>query len=189
MADLKISQLTALTGAGTASDDLFVIVDTSATQTKKIVLSQAQIALFNGPAFSAFQLTAQSIPTGAFTKLTVNTEEFDTASAYDNSTYRFQPAVAGYYQINGSTGLVSLTATTIALSIYKNGSEYKRGARVATAAAGIDLSVTSLVYLNGTTDYVELFLFQNSAGAVNTDISGGLVANTVTWFNGSLTRF
>jgi len=35
MADAKISALTALTGAGTADDDLIPVVDTSATQTKK----------------------------------------------------------------------------------------------------------------------------------------------------------
>jgi len=35
MADSKISALTALTGAGTADDDLIPVVDTSATQTKK----------------------------------------------------------------------------------------------------------------------------------------------------------
>lgn len=39
MADLRISQLTALTAAGAASTDVFPIVDTSATTTKKISLA------------------------------------------------------------------------------------------------------------------------------------------------------
>ena len=39
MADLKISQLTALTSIDAASTDVFPIVDTSATTTKKISLA------------------------------------------------------------------------------------------------------------------------------------------------------
>jgi len=39
MADLKISQLTALTSINAASTDVLPIVDTSATTTKKISLS------------------------------------------------------------------------------------------------------------------------------------------------------
>jgi hypothetical protein len=35
MADIKISALSALTGANTATDDLYVVVDTSVPETKK----------------------------------------------------------------------------------------------------------------------------------------------------------
>lgn len=44
MADSKISQLTALTAVDVASTDVFAIVDTSATTTKKI--SAADLAEF-----------------------------------------------------------------------------------------------------------------------------------------------
>jgi len=40
MADLKISQLTALLGAAAADTDVLPVVDTSATTTKKISLSE-----------------------------------------------------------------------------------------------------------------------------------------------------
>ena len=40
MADQKISELNAITGANTADDDLFVIVDTSTNETKKIAKSE-----------------------------------------------------------------------------------------------------------------------------------------------------
>ena len=45
MADLKISQLTALTGANTASTDVFPIVDVSATETKKITAAELAAAI------------------------------------------------------------------------------------------------------------------------------------------------
>lgn len=45
MADSKISALTALSGANTANDDLYVIVDTSAAETKEQPVSEAAIAI------------------------------------------------------------------------------------------------------------------------------------------------
>ena len=53
MADLKISQLTAL--ATFADDDLYVIVDTSATETKKVTHGAVKTALA-----SAFGLSVPS---------------------------------------------------------------------------------------------------------------------------------
>ena len=48
MANLKISELTALTGANSAADDLVVIVDTSAAQTKKMTRAELVAALTSG---------------------------------------------------------------------------------------------------------------------------------------------
>jgi len=48
MADKKISELTAITGANTADDDVFVIVDTSAGETKKITLAELEAAIARG---------------------------------------------------------------------------------------------------------------------------------------------
>ena len=45
MADTKISDLTALTGANVADDDEFVIVDTSAAQSKRITKTELAVAL------------------------------------------------------------------------------------------------------------------------------------------------
>ena len=57
----------------------------------------------NMPAFSAYLGTSQTVTTDVATKLQLNTEVFDTASAFDSTTnYRFQPTVAGYYQLNGN---------------------------------------------------------------------------------------
>ena len=51
MADQKISELTALTGANVADDDAIAIVDTSATETKKIVFSELKSALDTATGF------------------------------------------------------------------------------------------------------------------------------------------
>jgi hypothetical protein len=50
MADIKISALSALTGANTATDDLYVVVDTSVPETKK----QTRAELFQNVPASSF---------------------------------------------------------------------------------------------------------------------------------------
>jgi hypothetical protein len=51
MADKKISDLTALTGANVADTDLLPIVDTSATETKKITFGEFKTALDTATGF------------------------------------------------------------------------------------------------------------------------------------------
>ena len=52
MADLKISQLTALTAITADVTDVFPLVDTSATTTKKITLADVVEFVINSEAFS-----------------------------------------------------------------------------------------------------------------------------------------
>ncbi len=51
MADKKISELTALTGANVATDDQLVIVDTSAALTKNITIDEFKNALDTATGF------------------------------------------------------------------------------------------------------------------------------------------
>ena len=122
----------------------------------------------NMPAFSAFQSSAQSI-TGSYTKVQCQTEEFDTANCYDNTTnFRFTPNVAGYYQVSGCWTAGSV-ASNLGIAIYKNGSDFKRGVNEQANAAVVNVS--ALIYLNGSTDYVELYVAssatQNGATGAN----------------------
>ena len=52
MADLKISQLTALLGAAAANTDVLPVVDVSATTTKKITLSELVEYIVNSEVFA-----------------------------------------------------------------------------------------------------------------------------------------
>jgi hypothetical protein len=123
----------------------------------------------NMPAFGAFSTVNQSVSSATFTKVTLNNEEFDTASCFDSTTnYRFTPNVAGYYQINAAVVLSGTAVTRFFCSIYKNGSEYKRGNDL--LGSGYQPVVSSVLYLNGTTDYVELYaiIYGSSGLAIGT---------------------
>lgn len=113
-----------------------------------------------GPAFSAYLSADQTITSSTWTKLQANTEEFDTNSAYDNATnYRFLPTVAGYYQVSGALKCASSGgATTTQIAIYKNGSSFKANSLAPSGAPNPSwATISALVYLNGSTDYVELW--------------------------------
>ena len=108
----------------------------------------------NGPAFSAYQSSAQSVSANTATKIQLQAEEYDTNSCFDAaSTYRFTPTVAGYYQVCG-TFAVGTTGARMWCAVYKNGTVYKRGSNASIQDACI---VSAQVYLNGSTDYIELY--------------------------------
>ena len=137
----------------------------SGTTTLTLPTTTSTLAI-NGPAFSAYRNTQQSISNASFTKVQIDTEEFDTNSNYDNSTnYRFTPTVAGYYQVFGSVAGAAAYAQLLA-SIYKNGSEFKRGTQAGSAGAYLfQATVSALIYLNGSTDYIEFYAYQQSGGS------------------------
>jgi hypothetical protein len=116
-----------------------------------------------GPAFSATIGTNQSLSAGTETKLNFNTEQFDTNSNYDTSTYRFTPTVTGYYQINAAQEYSNATGIQV-ITIKKNGVRVSSaGSRNATPAGTFFSCCSVIVYLNGSTDYVEAYGYTDAA--------------------------
>ena len=122
--------------------------------------------MVNGPTFSAYAGSGQSISSGTFTKVTCGTEEWDTNSNYDTSTSRFTPTVAGYYQVNGYVAFTSSTRTNTLTTIYKNGSLYRTLNQLDSNLYVVGGS--SIVYLNGSTDYIELYVYSAASGTTAT---------------------
>lgn len=147
-------------------------------------ITQAEIAsgvAGTGPAFGAYQGTAQTFANGVYTKVTLDVEEFDTNNNFASS--RFTPTVAGYYTV---TARIQILPTSEALpTLYKNGSEFKRFAYDTSPSGNYMWGGTvSCIYMNGTTDYLEFYMFQSSGGSSKT--SGATQA--VTYFNGAMVR-
>lgn len=119
-----------------------------------------------GPAFSAYAATNQSVSSGVATKVVFGTEDFDTNSNFASST--FTPTVAGYYQVNANLYGTYSTGYDGSLRgyIYKNGSPVIIGqdSYISPNVSIIGVVVTGLVYLNGTTDYLEIYGVFNGTG-------------------------
>lgn len=137
-----------------------------------------------GPAFSAYNTVNQNLSEATWTKIVLGTESFDTANCFDTSNGRFTPNVAGYYQFIGGArcyGTSAINYTFIAIS--------KNGGLPTQAALPMYLSnyavgqVSTVLYMNGSTDYVELYVLMSTtsttriveATAEQTNLSGALV--------------
>jgi len=108
----------------------------------------------NMPAFSAYQSSSQTLSSNTYTKINFQTEEFDTNNNFSSS--RFTPTVAGYYQVSGAFQIQSIFCGG-AIVVYKNGSQFKSGFTNNTTSTANIWALSCLVFLNGTTDYVELY--------------------------------
>jgi hypothetical protein len=142
----------------------------------------------NGPAFYANRTGAQALSSGILTKIQMNNEIFDTNNNYDPTTnYRFTPTVAGYYQISGSVMFTNNVNNVGAYtSIAKNGTSAACVSSTANSGMYSGACASILLYLNGTTDYVELFASsQNGAYSVN---GGAFVVGDSTFFSAFLAR-
>jgi hypothetical protein len=158
-----------LAGPSTNSNQTVTIPDATGTM------------MLNGPAFSAYASSATSLTNNGYTKVAFQTKEFDTASCYDNSTnYRFTPTVAGYYQVNAGVA-ASFTTGESTIYIYKNGTRVKNGQD--NGALTYQVNIASLIYLNGSTDYIEIYVYQGTGAAINT--SATLQS---CWFQASMVR-
>ena len=123
------------------------------------------------PAFSAYMGSDLSLTSGVYTKVPIDTEDFDTTSDFDSTTnYRYTPSVAGYYQINGTVRGTGTSRTTFLLAFYKNGSSHKVvSLSRETSSSPAVISASAVIYMNGSTDYLELYGFMlfSSGGSLD----------------------
>ena len=142
----------------------------------------------DAPAFSVYLTSNFSHSAGAWTVVPFDAEYFDTNSYYDTSTYRFTPTVEGYYQFNISLGTIHTgTATIIGAGIWKNnglGNQTHLMASYISHSSGDVKSMSCLTYMNGTTDFINGYVFNNGtspsvAAAVQETHMSGYLARAV----------
>jgi hypothetical protein len=168
--------------AGATSGSTTIQATDAVTQTITLpnntgtVLTTASTFGGTGPAFSVTKSSGQSITATTTTKVTFDTEVFDTNNNFASST--FTPTVAGYYQLNvslnfGATG-------TGQVNLFKNGSIFLNGTPATyNGSVGGIMPLSCMVYMNGSTDYIEVYTYITASvtinsGAVNTLFSGFL---------------
>jgi len=122
----------------------------------------------NNPSFLAYKSSQQTISNNTTTKVTFDTELFDSNNTFADS--RFTPGVAGKYLM---TAVVSMTnhpsGAYVGIYPYKNGSSlYSELTYNGTSGdADTRVSATLIVDLN-TTDYLEIYTRQNAGQNENT---------------------
>lgn len=137
------------------------------------------------PAFSAYVSVNQSLSANTSTKVQFNTKEFDTNTNFDAATnYRFTPTVAGYYQFNSVVYVNNAPADVFQVLFYKNGAAYKQAFYLAnSSSAATMIGGSILTYMNGSTDYIEVYANSQSANVI-----AGTAGSIYTQFSGFLAR-
>ena len=116
----------------------------------------------------AYRNAAQSIAGATTEKILIDTISFDTEGVVDIANSRIIPNLAGYYQVSGNARFGSIPdGETFFCSIFKNGERVSGGAYFRSGSSGQGIStVSDLVYMNGTTDYLELYLWNSYSSAL-----------------------
>ena len=132
----------------------------------------------NGPAFSAYQSSAQTLSATTYTKILFQSTDFDTTGGMYASS-RFTPTIAGYYQVNTAVNWGTVISRGI-VQVYKNAANFKTLSDFQNSSSNAQ-GGGCLVYCNGSTDYVEIYAW-SGAGCTLTDNSPS------TWFSVSMVR-
>jgi hypothetical protein len=159
---------------GTPSDNTVSLAKLTATGTKDATTflrgdnTFAVAGGVNTPAFVAKPTSSQSITANTWTKINFGTEIVDTDGNFASS--RFTPTTAGYYFIYSSIDQGNVN-DYFYLNIYKNGSGFVGGTVVASQAGGMD--VQTIMYFNGSSDYVEAYTYQGTGtGSISSNTQG-----------------
>ena len=138
----------------------------------------------NTPAFLANLSANQTINNATYTKVQLDNEVLDTDNCYDNSTnFRFTPTTAGYYYLfasgrfdGGGSGQPHRH------QIRKNNNSVSQIQAEWSNATATQFIVSGLHYANGSSDYFEYFVRQDTGS--NHTFNGG------TWdSSGEIARF
>lgn len=161
-------------GVTPASGDKILLLDASDSDNLKHALFSAFGGGGAASLFIAQRSTGQTITTSTYTKVQLDTEVVDSDGTYDNATnYRHTPTVAGSYLY-----ITCVSASTLGdqkglvANLYKNGAQAAVNFINASGATGTLAVATAVFEMNGSTDYVESYIWHNH-GSNQTTIAVG----------------
>ena len=170
MANLKITELAALTVVN--NEDLIAIVDdpTGTASTKKIRTDDFQSTWHVGA--RVYNDAAIAIVTGTWTDLTFNSERYDTDTIHDTSTAtnRLTCKTAGKYLIGGNVSWATGNNLRY-LTIYYNNTSFIAALEFNASAGGVFQNI-NCVYDLAVNDYVTLRVNHTHGSNINIDASG-----------------
>tara|TARA_R100000030_G_scaffold32317_1_gene23927 strand:+ start:1103 stop:1723 length:621 start_codon:yes stop_codon:yes gene_type:complete len=156
-----ITGSTALAATPADTDELLI---SDAGTIKRIDYSHIKGQL-NTPAFKAVLSSNQSISNATGTVIAFATEQLDTDSCYNTSTYRFTPDVEGDYFFVGA-GLIYFgndAGEYGDISIQKNGNKVIGNRISVEGNQGLSnsLMVVGITHMNGSSDYAECVVYHD----------------------------
>lgn len=124
-------------------------------------------------AVSVYRANNQTIAASTWTKVTLDTVEYDVQSHFDQVTnYRWTCPAPGYYEVTARV-MIDSPSALVGVSIYKNGSAYRDSYATGTSYCTATLTARPKLV---ETDYLEMWVFQ--ANAAGRTLTGGTRYNS-----------
>ena len=172
---------TSFTGAtaetSIADADLVLIYDDSATAVRKMTKANftSGIGGTNTPAFQAKKTTTQTLAINTYTTILFDSEDFDTANAYDPATGKFTPQTSGKYFVEAQIAFDG-SGGNEQINIMKNSSviKWSQDAGTGSTLPNKSQKVCAFVSLNGSTDFVLIQALTSKTGGatIQTNLLG-----------------
>ena len=145
--------------------------------------------LLNPPLFVGTQTTTQSVTSGTWTTLSLNTSQADTYGGHDNVTNnsRYTAQVAGVYAVCGVSAFATNSTGVRGTRLHINGSVVQGTAQMMTPATssgtGLPTPVRTIRLAVG--DYVEVAGWQSSGGPLSTIVASDVACALWVFWSGS----
>lgn len=144
--------------------------------------------LLNVPICNATQSTTQTLSTGVWTALSLDSTVVDSYGGHSNTTNnsRYTAQVAGWHLVSGAACIASNATSWRGIRSEKNAATVTGAATEVAAASGSPTTIatpSSIIFLN-VGDYVESYGLQNSGGNLSTNVNSDAdCALTVVWLH------
>jgi hypothetical protein len=173
---LKVSNIQTSSGSGTIT-----LGQSGETVDFSNATTTLNSAMKNTPGFFAYLGSDQTgLTENTYTLVACASEDHDTDGAYDTSTYKFTPQVAGKYYIYGSVRAQESSGNTnqVEMAIYKNGSATNAGFATIddrnNPGADTTTQISQAIDMNGSSDYVQIYCkVENVSGATTGFMGSG----------------
>ena len=183
---VSASLINSQTAESSANDsDEILIYDNSATALKKQTRANflTGVGGANTPTFEVYKSSHQTVSDAVTTKVTFDTEVFDTANAFASD--KFTVPQDGKYRIYSQLTHYSVSSGQISdcrTQIYKNGSQYKEVLTIFGSTQGYFISLFNSAIMDlAVGDYIEMYA-QINVGSGTVQVSGS--SNKETYFGG-----
>ena len=173
-----------------ASDVTLKLPQADGSSNQTLVTNGSSTLSFQTQGYGAFHVrssqnngdTAQSVAQTTVTKVQFKYELADLDGLFDSTTnYRYTPQVAGWYWINMNVSIDNGggNAHLMTAYLYKNGAQYAtfEGGGGGSGASNYNrygdnnsISIQSLIELNGSSDYVEGYIYQGNAASASRNL-------------------
>jgi hypothetical protein len=110
--------------------------------------------------------------------------DYDEFTIFNPVVFTLTPKKPGYYTVTGIVQAMASVTGSCALNLYKNSDLWTSLNETTVAGVNITMGGTFTLFMNGTTDYIQLVFINSTAGNVSL-ISTGLFNNFQITYNGA----